>query len=36
VALLEELPVKKAAAISAKLTGHKKNELYQRALELKK
>ena len=34
-ALLEELPVKKAAAITAKLTGHKKNELYQRALEIK-
>jgi len=34
-ALLEELPVKKAAAIAAKLTEHKKNELYQRALELK-
>lgn len=34
-ALLEELPVKKTAALTAKLTGHKKNELYQRALELK-
>ncbi len=34
-ALIDELPVKKAAAITAKLTGHKKNELYQRALELK-
>ena len=35
LALLEELPVKKAASITAKMTGHKKNELYQRALELK-
>ena len=34
-ALLEELPVKKAAAITAKLSGHKKNDLYKRALELK-
>ena len=33
--LLEELPVKKAAAVTAKLTHHKKNELYQRALALK-
>jgi len=35
LALLEELPVKKAASITSKMTGHKKNELYQRALELK-
>ena len=35
-ALLEELPVKKAAALTAKLTGKKKNELYQKALDLKK
>ncbi|NNJ90543.1 MAG: 16S rRNA (cytidine(1402)-2'-O)-methyltransferase [Gammaproteobacteria bacterium] len=33
--LLEELPVKKAAVMAAKLTEHKKNELYQRALEIK-
>jgi 16S rRNA (cytidine1402-2'-O)-methyltransferase len=33
--LLEELPVKKAAALASKLTGEKKNALYQIALELK-
>ncbi len=34
--LLEELPVKQAAALSAKITGQKKNALYQQALELQK
>lgn len=34
-ALIEELPVKKVAKIVAGLTGKPKNELYQRALELK-
>ena len=32
-ALLEELPLKKAAALAAKITGRKKNELYQLGLE---
>lgn len=34
--LLEELSVKKAAEMAAKITGKRKNDLYQRALELKK
>ena len=34
--LLAELPVKQAAALCAKITGQKKNALYQQALELQK
>jgi 16S rRNA (cytidine1402-2'-O)-methyltransferase len=34
VALLEELPLKRAAAVAARITGEKKNRLYQRALDL--
>lgn len=33
--LLEELPVKQAAALTSKLTGARKNELYQLALEMR-
>lgn len=33
--LLAELPLKKAAELAAAITGKRKNELYQRALELK-
>jgi len=33
--LLEELPLKQAAALTAKICGTKRNELYQKALEMK-
>ena len=33
-ALLAELPLKQAVQLAAQITGHKKNELYQQALEL--
>ena len=34
-ALLDELPLKQAVALAVKITGSSRNELYQRALELK-
>jgi 16S rRNA (cytidine1402-2'-O)-methyltransferase len=34
--LLDELPLKQAAALAAKITGGQKNALYQMALDLKK
>ncbi len=34
--LLDELPLKQAVDLAAKITGGKKNELYKLALELKK
>ena len=33
--LLAELPVKQAAQLAAKITGAKKNALYQQALQMK-
>ncbi|MCE3239283.1 MAG: rRNA ((1402)-2-O)-methyltransferase [Gammaproteobacteria bacterium] len=35
IALLEELPLKQAVGITAKITGERKNNLYQRALLIK-
>jgi 16S rRNA (cytidine1402-2'-O)-methyltransferase len=35
-ALLAELPVKSAVALAAKITGARRNELYEAALEMKK
>jgi len=34
--LVDELPVKQAAGLAAKITGRKKNELYKQAMKLKK
>ena len=33
--LVAELPVKQAAALTAQITGRKKNALYERALQMK-
>jgi 16S rRNA (cytidine1402-2'-O)-methyltransferase len=35
IALLEELPLSQATSIAAKITGYKKNQLYELALQLK-
>lgn len=35
VTLMADLPLKQAAALTAKLTGQRKNDVYQRALELR-
>ena len=32
--LLDELPLKQATALAARISGEKKNRLYQRALQL--
>jgi 16S rRNA (cytidine1402-2'-O)-methyltransferase len=33
--LLDELPLKQAVQLAAKITGANRNELYQRALQIK-